>query len=103
MKYLYQGAMLLAISAMCFIFGWALFSDTIQYGSIGTVHYEPLGWVLLFFGASSFVIFVFAWLPKIIAPYNVRVPSFPKPRIEPMHPQQVGLHPQYGRKPPGGM
>jgi len=103
MKYLYQGAMLLAISAMCFIFGWGLFSDTIQYGNLGTVHFEPLGWVLIFFGAASFVLFILAWLPKIIAPYNISVPGFPKPKIAPLHAQQANLHPQYGRKPPGGM
>jgi Kef-type K+ transport system membrane component KefB len=102
MKYLYQGALLLAISAMSLIFGWALFSDTINYADLGTVHYEPLGWVLIFFGAASFVIFIFVWLPKIVEPYNIALPRFPKPRVEPMHPQQTGLHPQYARRPPGG-
>lgn len=103
MKYLYQGATLLSISALCFIMGWGLFSDTVLYATDVYVHFEPLGWVLIFFGAASFVIFIFAWLPKIVAPYNISVPRFPKPKIEPMHPQQAGLHPQYGKRPPGGM
>jgi len=97
MKYLYQGVMLLTISAVSLIMGFELFTGNIWYGGLGGMQFEPLGWILLFVGGVSFLLLLVIWGPKIAAPFNVHVSPFPRPAIKPMQPPQPRLP-----KRPGG-
>lgn len=88
MKYLYQGLTLLTNSAIALIMGFELMTGNIWYGGLGGMQFDPLGWVLIFVGAMSFILLIIVWLPKIGKPYDVHAGRIPRVAVQPLNPQE---------------
>lgn len=87
MRYLYQGVLFAIIAAMGLVFGFELFSGNIWYGGLGGMKFEPLGAVLIAWGALSAICGAVVWLPKIASPFKPKT-IYRLPDAEPKQPMQ---------------
>lgn len=88
MKYLFQGVALLIDSALMIMLGLELFTQNIVTDSGSTMQFDPLGAILLGFGALCFILMAARWLPLLLKPYEggADTPVSPRAPKRPMRP-----------------